>query len=111
MRNARFSEVRCQKEVSGSKAPAASNMTAKVRRSRRVTDSLQADGVPFGGYKTDNRGVTAYRGQTHKYFKVGAGDCRLLVLASSLRQRQHFWRAVGSAAPHRSSLLSFAAKR
>jgi hypothetical protein len=32
-------------------------VTSKVRRSRRVTDSLQADGVPFGGYKIDNRGV------------------------------------------------------
>jgi hypothetical protein len=57
MRNARLSEVRCQKEVSESKAPAASNVTSKARRSRRVTDSLQADGVPFGGYKIDNRGV------------------------------------------------------
>ena len=56
MRNAGLSEARCQNEVSESKAPAASNVTSKVR-SRRVTDSLQADGVPFGGYKIDNRGV------------------------------------------------------
>ena len=82
MRNAGLSEARCQNEVSESKAPAASNVTSKVRRSRRVTDSLQADGVPFGGYKIDNRGGRAYRGQTHKYFKVDAGDCRLLVMAS-----------------------------
>ena len=82
MRNARLSEVRCQNEVSESKAPAASNVTSKVRRSRRVTDSLQADGVPFGGYKIDNRAGRAYRGQTHKYFKVDAGDCGLLVMAS-----------------------------
>ena len=27
-------------------------------------------------------GGRAYRGQTHKYFKVDAGDCRLLVMAS-----------------------------
>lgn len=57
MRNAGLSEARCQNEVSESKTPAASNVTSKVRRSRRVTDSLQADGVPFGGYKIDNRGV------------------------------------------------------
>jgi hypothetical protein len=82
MRNAGSSEVRCQNEVSESKAPAASNVTSKVTRSRRVTDSLQADGVPFGGYKIDNRAGRAYRGQTHKYFKVDAGDCRLLVMAS-----------------------------
>src|SRR6266403_5480177 len=55
MRSAGLSEVRCQNEVSESKAPAASNVTSKVRRSRRVTDSLQADGVPFGGCKIDNR--------------------------------------------------------
>ena len=55
MRNAGLSEACCQNEVSESKAPAASNMTSKVRRSRRVTDSLQADGVPFGGCKIDNR--------------------------------------------------------
>ena len=60
MRNAGLSEVRCQNEVSESKAPAASNVTSKVRRSRRVTDSLQADGVPFGGYKIDNRGVEPF---------------------------------------------------
>ena len=82
MRSAGLSEVRCQNEISESKAPAASNVTSKVRRSRRVTDSLQADGVPFGGCKIDNRAGVAYRGQTHKYFKVDAGDCRLLVMAS-----------------------------
>src|SRR5947209_1102277 len=82
MRNAGLSEARCQNEISESTAPAASSITSKVRRSRRVTDSLQADGVPFGGRKIDNRGGAAYRGQTHKYFKVDAGDCRLLVMAS-----------------------------
>ena len=56
MRNAGLSEARCQNEVSESKAPAASNVTSKVRRSRRVTDSLQADGVPFGGYKSSGFG-------------------------------------------------------
>jgi hypothetical protein len=41
--------------VSESKAPAASNMTSKVRRRRRVTDSLQADRVPMGPYKIGDR--------------------------------------------------------
>ncbi len=82
MRNAGLSEARCQNEVSESKAPNAASITSKVRRSSRVTDSLQADGVPLGGYKIDNRGGRAYHGQTHKYFKVDAGDCRLLVMAS-----------------------------
>jgi len=57
MRNAGLSEARCQNEISESTAAAASSITSKVRRSRRVTDSLQADGVPFGGCKIDNRGV------------------------------------------------------
>jgi hypothetical protein len=38
MRNAGLSEARCQNEVSESKAPAASNVTSKVRRSRIVTE-------------------------------------------------------------------------
>src|SRR3989440_12946717 len=61
MRSAGLSEMRCQNEVSESKAPAASNVTSKVRRSRRVTDSLQADGVPFGGCKIDNRAESLSR--------------------------------------------------
>jgi hypothetical protein len=73
MRNAGLSEARCQNEVSESKAPAASNVTSKARRSRRVTDSLQADGVPFGGYKIDNRGVESIAARRTTCFKVDVG--------------------------------------
>src|SRR5204862_7449637 len=83
MRSAGLSEVCCQNEVSESKAPAASNVTSKVRRSRRVTYSLQADGVPFGACKIDKRAGRAYRGQTQKYVEVDAGGCRLVVMASA----------------------------
>ena len=38
MRNARLSEVRCQKEVSESKAPTAGSVMTKVRRSTRLTE-------------------------------------------------------------------------
>ena len=68
MRNAGLSEARCQNEVSESKAPAASNVTSKVRRSRRVTEFSKQTVCPLVA-KDRNRGE-AYRGQTHKYFKV-----------------------------------------
>ena len=55
MRNAGLNETCCQNEVSESKAPAASNVTSKVREAGESQSSLQADGVPFGGYKIDNR--------------------------------------------------------
>jgi hypothetical protein len=48
MRNAGLSEARCQNEVSESKAPAASSVTSKMRRSKRLTEFLQAGGVPTG---------------------------------------------------------------
>jgi ribosomal protein L44E len=54
MRNGGLSEARCQNEVSESKAAAASSMTSKVRRSRRVTVFFQAGGVPLVGKKIDN---------------------------------------------------------
>jgi len=64
MRNARLSEVRCQKEVSESKAPTAGSIMSKVRRSTRLTEFSQADGVPTGAAIGG-----AYRGQTHNVFQ------------------------------------------
>jgi len=54
MRNGGLSEARCQNEVSESKAAAASSMTSKVRRSRRVTVFSNQSGMPLGGNKIDN---------------------------------------------------------
>ena len=81
MRNAGLSEARCQNEVSESKAPAASNVTSKVR-SRRVTEFSPSRRCALWWLQDRQSGGRVYRGQTHKYFKVDAGDCRLLVMAS-----------------------------
>ena len=48
MRNARLSEVRCQKEVSESKAPSAGSIMSKVRRSTRLTEFSKHTVCPQG---------------------------------------------------------------
>src|SRR6266576_2928800 len=61
MRSAGLSEVRCQNEISESKAPAASNVTSKVRRSRRV--SVASDGVRL----FDNSNVFGVRWEAQRH--------------------------------------------
>ena len=89
MRNAGLSEARCQNEVSESKAPAASSITSKVKRSKRLTKFSKQTVCP-----TSSAIGSASRGQTHNVFQsrcraqLRGSEVDRLSMRITLRYRQ-----------------------